>query len=83
VAPETRARTVTDNAQATARRSSSQVPQPPPGTGSRSASQTEGTRDSIRQSSSFWTTRTANGPRRTHRRNRGSHNRLKNTELTN
>lgn len=56
VAPETRARTVTDNAQATARRSSSQVPQPPPGTGSRSASQTEGTRDSIRQSSSFWTT---------------------------
>jgi hypothetical protein len=56
VAPETRAQTLTDNAQAAARRSSSQVPQPPPGTGSGSAGQRKGARNSIGQSSSFWTT---------------------------
>ena len=56
VAPETRAQTVTDNAQATARRSSSHLPQPPPGTSSGSGGQREGARNSIRRSSSFWTT---------------------------
>jgi hypothetical protein len=56
VAPETRARTVTDNAQAAARRASSQLPQPPPRMGSGSAGQSEGARASTRQSSSFWTT---------------------------